>query len=188
MEGMVTDITLARELQTNFVDYLSANMTTKLGIDFTVTVLTTGFWPSYKTTDLNLPTEMVNCVEAFKVFYGTKTNSRRLSWIYSLGTCHILGKFEKKTMELVVSTYQAAVLLLFNNAERLSYTEISEQLNLSHEDLVRLLHSLSCLKYKILIKEPMSRTISKTDTFEFNSKFTDKMRKIRVNMMRSIVL
>ncbi|AEE31948.1 Cullin family protein [Arabidopsis thaliana] len=176
----VTDITLARELQTNFVDYLSANMTTKLGIDFTVTVLTTGFWPSYKTTDLNLPTEMVNCVEAFKVFYGTKTNSRRLSWIYSLGTCHILGKFEKKTMELVVSTYQAAVLLLFNNAERLSYTEISEQLNLSHEDLVRLLHSLSCLKYKILIKEPMSRTISKTDTFEFNSKFTDKMRKIRV--------
>jgi len=56
----VTDITLARELQTNFVDYLSANMTTKLGIDFTVTVLTTGFWPSYKTTDLNLPTEMVS--------------------------------------------------------------------------------------------------------------------------------
>jgi len=72
------------------------------------------------------------------------------------------------------------VLLLFNNTERLSYTEILEQLNLGHEDLARLLHSLSCLKYKILIKEPMSRNISNTDTFEFNSKFTDKMRRIRV--------
>ncbi|CAH8250975.1 unnamed protein product [Arabidopsis lyrata] len=180
MEGMVTDITLAKEQQTNFADYLSASLTTKLGIDLTVTVLTTGFWPSYKTSDLNLPIEMVNCVEAFKTFYGTITKHRRLSWIYSLGTCHISGKFDKKSLELVVSTYQAAVLLLFNNAERLSYTEMLEQLNLSHEDLVRLLHSLSCGKYKILIKEPMSRTISKTDTFEFNSKFTDKMRRIRV--------
>lgn len=82
------------------------------------------------------------------------------------------------------------MLLLFNNAERLSYTEMLEQLNLSHEDLVRLLHSLSCGKYKILIKEPMSRTISKTDTFEFNSKFTDKMRRIRVILYdeESIVL
>lgn len=56
----MTDITLAKEHQNNFVDYLSANMTTKLGIDLTVTVLTTGFWPSYKTSDLNLPTEMVS--------------------------------------------------------------------------------------------------------------------------------
>ncbi|KAK5832359.1 hypothetical protein PVK06_016161 [Gossypium arboreum] len=30
-----------------------------LGIDLTVTVLTTGFWPSYKSFDLNLPAKMV---------------------------------------------------------------------------------------------------------------------------------
>lgn len=30
------------------------------GIDLTVTVLTTGFWPSYKSFDLNLPAEMVS--------------------------------------------------------------------------------------------------------------------------------
>ncbi|XP_006303539.2 cullin-2 [Capsella rubella] len=180
MEGMVTDITLAKDNQISFEEYLSTNTNTKLGIDLTVTVLTTGFWPSYKTSDLNLPSEMVNCIEAFKAFYATKTKHRRLSWIYSLGTCHISGKFDQKTIELIVSTYQAAVLLLFNNTERLTYTEILEQLNLSHEDLVRLLHSLSCLKYKILTKEPMSRSISKTDTFEFNAKFTDKMRRIKV--------
>lgn len=72
------------------------------------------------------------------------------------------------------------MLLLFNTTDKLSYTEILTQLNLSHEDLVRLLHSLSCAKYKILLKEPSTKTVSQTDVFEFNSKFTDRMRRIKV--------
>ena len=54
------------------------------------------------------------------------------------------------------------------------------QLNLSDDDVIRLLHSLSCAKYKILNKEPNTKTISSTDYFEFNYKFTDKMRRIKV--------
>ncbi|XP_051128576.1 cullin-1 [Andrographis paniculata] len=180
MEGMVTDLTLARENQTSFEEYLSSNQTQNPGIDLTVTVLTTGFWPSYKSFDLNLPEEMVKCVEVFKEFYQTKTKHRKLTWIYSLGTCNINGKFEPKTIELIVTTYQAAALLLFNSADRLSYQEIMTQLNLSDDDVVRLLHSLSCAKYKILNKEPSSKTITSNDVFEFNSKFTDKMRRIKI--------
>ncbi|XP_059437613.1 cullin-1 [Corylus avellana] len=180
MEGMVTDLTLARENQNNFEDYLRNNTNVNPGIDLTVTVLTTGFWPSYKSFDLSLPPEMVKCVEVFKGFYETKTKHRKLTWIYSLGTCNINGKFESKTIELIVSTYQAAALLLFNNADRLSYSEIMTQLNLTHDDLVRLLHSLSCAKYKILSKEPNTKTILPTDNFEFNSKFTDRMRRIKI--------
>jgi cullin 1 len=97
-----------------------------------------------------------------------------------LGICHITAKFEAKTIELIVTTYQAALLLLFNGADRLSYSEIVTQLNLSDDDVVRLLHSLSCAKYKILSKEPSNRTISPNDVFEFNSKFTDKMRRIKI--------
>lgn len=55
----VTDLTLARENQTSFEDYLNHNSNANPGIDLTVTVLTTGFWPSYKSFDLNLPAEMV---------------------------------------------------------------------------------------------------------------------------------
>ncbi|XP_015891950.2 cullin-1 [Ziziphus jujuba] len=180
MEGMVTDLTLARDNQTSFEEYLRNNPNVTPGIDLTVTVLTTGFWPSYKSFDLNLPAEMVKCVEVFKEFYELKTKHRKLTWIYSLGTCNINGKFEAKTIELVVSTYQAAALLLFNTADRLSYSELMTQLNVTHDDLVRLLHSLSCAKYKILNKEPNTKTISPTDTFEFNSKFTDRMRRIKI--------
>ncbi|CAL0309630.1 unnamed protein product [Lupinus luteus] len=180
MEGMVTDLTLAKENQTSFEEYLSNTPSADPGIDLTVTVLTTGFWPSYKSFDLNLPAEMVRCVEVFKEFYQTKTKHRKLTWIYSLGTCNISGKFEPKTMELIVTTYQASALLLFNSSDRLSYSEIMTQLNLSDDDLIRLLHSLSCAKYKVLTKEPNTKTISSTDNFEFNSKFTDKMRRIKI--------
>ncbi|CAL9060649.1 unnamed protein product, partial [Musa banksii] len=180
MEGMVTDLTLARENQSNFEDYLNINPQANPGIDLTVTVLTTGFWPSYKSFDLNLPAEMVKCVEVFREFYQTKTKHRKLTWIYSLGTCNLIGKFEPKTMELIVTTYQAAALLLFNASDRLSYSEIMAQLNLTDDDVIRLLHSLSCAKYKILNKEPYTKSISPNDVFEFNSKFSDKMRRIKI--------
>lgn len=55
----VTDLTLARENQASFEEYLANNSNANPGIDLTVTVLTTGFWPSYKSFDLNLPAEMV---------------------------------------------------------------------------------------------------------------------------------
>jgi cullin 1 len=171
---------LARDNQLKFQEYLNENSDVNPGIDLTVTVLTTGFWPSYKSFDLNLPSEMVKCVEVFKGFYATRTKHRKLTWIYSLGTCNIIGKFDPKTIELIVSTYQAAALLLFNTADKLSYSEIMTQLNLTNEDLVRLLHSLSCAKYKILVKEPNTKTISPNDSFQFNSKFTDKMRRIKI--------
>nr|GEW84376.1 cullin-1-like isoform X1 [Tanacetum cinerariifolium] len=150
------------------------------GIDFTVTVLTMGFWTSYKSSDLCLPTEMVKCVEVFKEFYQTKTKRRKLAWIYSLGTCNVNGKFAQKTIETVLTTYQEAALLLSNALEQLSYSEIKTQLNLADEDVVRLLVSLSCAKYKNLTKVPSSRTVSETEVFQFDSKFTDRMKRIRV--------
>ncbi|XP_062230758.1 cullin-1-like isoform X1 [Phragmites australis] len=180
MEGMVTDLTVARDHQTKFEEFVAAHPELNPGIDLAVTVLTTGFWPSYKTFDINLPAEMVKCVEVFKEFYQTRTKHRKLTWIYSLGTCNINAKFEAKPIELIVTTYQAALLLLFNGSDRLSYSEIVTQLNLSDDDVVRLLHSLSCAKYKILNKEPANRSILPNDVFEFNSKFTDRMRRIKI--------
>lgn len=179
MEGMVNDMTLAKDSQKHFQEYLSKNKTS-LGVDFTVTVITTGVWPTYKSSDLNLPAEMANCVQVFKDYYMSKTSHRKLTFIYSLGSCSIVGKFQHKPIELILGTYQAAVLLLFNSADKLSYAEIEAQLNLGDDDLIRLLHSLSCAKYKILNKDPSTKSISRNDSFEFNSKFTDRMRKIRV--------
>lgn len=75
MEGMVTDLALAREKQQNF-DTWREERGKKLAIDLTVTVLTTGFWPTHKCTELLLPREMVEGVETFKEFYEGENKHR----------------------------------------------------------------------------------------------------------------
>lgn len=178
MEGMLTDLQLAREKQVQFEEWRNSEQ--PLGYDMTVTVLTTGFWPTYKQTDLALPQEMIDGVSLFKKFYGRNIQHRKLGWIYSLGMCHIKANFDVKPVELILSTFQAAVLMLFNQDLQLEFSEIKERLNLPAEDLTRLLHSLACAKYKILNKIPANRVISSGDRFALNAKFTDKMRRIRI--------
>lgn len=58
-------MTLAKENQNHFEEYLGKNTNANPGIDLTVTVLTTGFWPSYKSSDLSLPVEMVGFTGVF---------------------------------------------------------------------------------------------------------------------------
>ncbi|VFQ70077.1 unnamed protein product [Cuscuta campestris] len=187
MEGMLSDLTLSKENQTDFEEYLSENPVAKPGIDLTVTVLNAFLWPRCKSFNLNLPPEMVKCVEVFSDFYQRKTRNRKLTWIDSLGTCNMSGHFEQKTIELIVTTSQACTLLLFNTSNRLSYQEIVGQLNLSDKAVVKLLHSLSCAKYKILKKEPSTEAILPSDMFEFNSQFTDKMSTIKVRAVFAFI-
>ena len=45
---------------------------------------------------------------------------------------------------------------------------------------MRILHSLSCSKYKVLAKDPPGKAPGKNDTFAINMAFTDRMRRIKV--------
>lgn len=179
MEGMVMDLTLAREKQQAFDEWMR-NHERKLKIDLNVTVLTTGFWPTYKTMDLALPQEMVDGVEMFKQFYDQENKHRKLAWFYSLGMCHLKANFDAKPIELILGTQQAACLLLFNDADELTFTEIQDRLNLAEDDTGRTLHSLACAKFKILSKDTATKTIGKSDKFSFNNKFSNMQRRIKV--------
>ena len=132
MEGMLNDICAAKENQAKYDEYISTNPELHPSVDLSVQVLTTGFWPTYKSSDINLPSEMVcqsvpwsflllgsfcsitwaqlyfqvKCVEAFKEFYQSFKKHRKLNWIFSLGSCHIVGKFDVKPIELILTTYQ----------------------------------------------------------------------------------
>lgn len=184
MEGMVTDLALAKDTQSTFATWLASNPAAEGAVgklDLAVTVLTTGFWPTYKFVELSLPQEMVAGVESFKSFYQSRSSYRKLTWIYALGTATLTGNFSARPIELIVSTFQASALLLFNDASgELSFADIKAGLNLPEEDVVRTLHSISCAKYKLLKKSPDSKMVTSTDSFSFNAAFTDKMRRIRV--------
>ncbi|PNH12956.1 Cullin-1 [Tetrabaena socialis] len=152
----------------------------KLIIDLSVTVLTTGFWPTYKSIEVALPREMVEGVEVYRSYYDSDSKHRKLTWIYTLGTAVIKGNFDLKPIEMQMNTLQAALCMLLNDVDELSYQEVQERLRLPDDDLQRLLHSLVCAKYKVIKKEPDGKTISKTDKFSFNKRFTDKLRRIKI--------
>jgi cullin 1 len=74
--------------------------------------------------DLALPSELVAGVELFKSFYEGDNQRRKLSWIYSLGTAMVRGRFDPKPIEITMNTMQAAVCVLFNDVDELTYAEI----------------------------------------------------------------
>ena len=63
---------------------------------------------------------MINGVEQFKEFYEFTTKHRKLGWVYALGTCHVKANFDAKPIELILGTFQATLLLLFNTGNIMS--------------------------------------------------------------------
>ncbi|KAJ8602809.1 hypothetical protein CTAYLR_002580 [Chrysophaeum taylorii] len=173
MEGMLNDLAIGVDHQSDF------DAQHKLGIDFSVQVLTTGYWPTFSAIDAHLPPEIVQCTRVFKEYYDAKNSKRRLSWMYSLGNAVVKATFQK-TYDLQVSTLQAIVLLAFN--DDMAYDQVRQRVNLPEEHVKRVLHSLSCGKYKVIAKTPASSTIKNTDTFKVNASFSCPMRKIRIPM------
>jgi hypothetical protein len=82
------------------------------------------YWPTYPKAELVLPAEVAAYTEVFTAFYLSKHGGRRLAWQHALGQCVLRGRFAAVgARELQVSLFQAAALLLFNDAPRLSFQE-----------------------------------------------------------------
>jgi len=80
-----------------------------------------------------------------------------------------------------VSTYQMCILLLFNDADTMSYKDIALATTIPADDLKRSLQSLACVKGRnVLRKEPMSKEVNDDDVFVFNDKFTSKLLKVKI--------
>ena len=182
MEGMVQDLQLAKEKERAFTEWLDRKGV-KLPLDMNVTVLTTGFWPTYKALELTLPEVMLAGVEQFSRFHDeTNNKTRRLTWQLGLGHVACKATFDK-TYELILVPSQIAVLLPFNESNSpLSYEELQERTKLPDEDLKRALISLALGKHKVLLKTPEGRTIDKEDTFTLNEKFSDRARRVRIQL------
>ncbi|GLU01917.1 hypothetical protein SLE2022_191970 [Rubroshorea leprosula] len=180
LEGMFTDMKTSEDTMQGFYAHVGADLGD--GPTLSVQVLTTGSWPTQPINTCNLPTEILSVCEKFRNYYlGTHTG-RRLTWQTNMGTADLKATFGKgQKHELNVSTYQMCVLMLFNNADRLTYREIEQAAEIPASDLKRCLQSLACVKGKnVLRKEPMSKDIADSDAFFFNDKFTSKFFKVKI--------
>eukprot|EP00882_Tetradesmus_deserticola_P002834 GHRQ01003012.1.p1 GENE.GHRQ01003012.1~~GHRQ01003012.1.p1 ORF type:complete len:735 (+),score=416.28 GHRQ01003012.1:173-2206(+) len=182
LESMFTDIKTSRDTMGDFKARL-AEQGEELPLDLSVQVLTTGSWPTQAASKCVLPAQLEGACETFRQFYLGAHSGRRLSWQTNMGTADLKANFNngKAKHEITVSTYQMVVLLLFNEAEQLSYREIAEATEIPAQELKRSLQSLACAKGKnVLRKEPMSKEVEESDSFTFNDAFTSKLYKIKI--------
>eukprot|EP00188_Purpureofilum_apyrenoidigerum_P004024 Plantae.Rhodophyta-Purpureofilum_apyrenoidigerum.ctg4379.p1 GENE.Plantae.Rhodophyta-Purpureofilum_apyrenoidigerum.ctg4379~~Plantae.Rhodophyta-Purpureofilum_apyrenoidigerum.ctg4379.p1 ORF type:complete len:774 (+),score=184.12 Plantae.Rhodophyta-Purpureofilum_apyrenoidigerum.ctg4379:27-2324(+) len=182
LEGMFNDMRTSTELNTKFTESLSEEdeQSTLAGIGLNVTILTRGVWPTTQTLAVSVPDSITRCLERYVEFYNSCHSKRVLTWHHSMGTGELRAEFESSRHELLASFFQMSVLMLFNNADRLSYVEIANASKIPQAELQRTLQSLACAKYKILTKNPKGRDINNDDEFDFNKQFTNRSYRIRI--------
>ncbi|CAG8429915.1 unnamed protein product [Penicillium salamii] len=186
LESMFNDIDIAAEEMTAFKNSPS-EMSKRRSFEFDATVLSAAAWPTYPETSVHIPSNIARAIQRFETFYQTKHKGRALAWKHQLDYCQLNANFDADKKNLVVSSFQAVVLLLFNDVtegESLTYTDIKTATGLSDPDSVRTLQSLACAKYRILIKTPKGKDVNETDTFKYNAKFTDKQKRIKINQIQ----
>lgn len=132
LEKMFKDIELSREEMAGYKARQDENVTGK-PIDLYVNVLSASAWPSYPDIPVTIPAVVKSALDRFEGSYKNSHNGRKLSWKHGLAHCQLVARFPKGTKELVVSGFQAIVLLLFGHVslkDELSYEQIKAETGL----------------------------------------------------------
>ncbi|KAE9994625.1 hypothetical protein EG327_006768 [Venturia inaequalis] len=186
LEQMFKDVELGREEMGAYKSYLEQQGTTP-AIDLDVNILCASAWPTYPDIPVNVPTEIKKEIDRFELHYKSKHSGRKLEWKHALAHCQMKASFPKGKKEIVVSSFQAFVLLLFNGVgenEKISYETLKEETGLVDTELVRTLQSLACAKLRPLQKHPKGRDVNPTDTFSLNAGFTHEKYRVKINQVQ----
>lgn len=187
LEQMFKDQEIAKDEMDKYRQWCLGSGDQNASLDLSVMILSAAAWPTYPDIRLNLPHEVATQIERFDKFYKSKHTGRVLTWKHSLAHCAIKASFPKGSKELLVSAYQAVVLLCFNNVPAdgfLAYEQISGATGLQGGDLDRTLQSLACGKVRPLMKYPKGRDVKPTDTFAFNKGFADPKYRVKINQIQ----
>lgn len=153
-------------------------------MELSVHVLTQGYWPTYPPVELNLPKEILELQQLFASYYVSKHNGRRLQWHPYLGHCTLKAYFPLGRKEISVSLLQTVVLLHFNDADGISYTDLLDASAIDEKELKVTLQSLACGKVRVLRKEPKGRDVDESDTFHFDATFKHPLFRIKINSIQ----
>ena len=192
LEGMFNDMRISREMRDAYKAYKrnqeEGEHTSR--VDIEVDVLTNGYWPSQNVPPCTLPQTIQDAIGRYSKYYLEKHTGRKLSWQTSGGTAELKATFgcgpdKFRRHELLVSTYQMCILLLFNNKDVLTLDQIRTETQIPDQELRRHLISLCTPKHRILKKGSKGKGItSDDDTFTFNVDYTSKLKRVRIPLVK----
>ena len=153
-------------------------------IDAYYQILGTGFWPLQPSgTPFAPPPAIVKTYERFQSFYSNKHGGRKLTWLWHLCKGEIRAnyvKMGKVPYTFQVSTYQMAILLMFNDSDTVSYDDMANVTMLQKETLDPSLGIM--LKAKVITPVPEGAPPQSGTSYTLNMGFKQKKVKVNLNM------
>ena len=187
LQRMFQDIQISTDLNSQYKEFQAKVLSPeelKAAVDPSYHILGTGFWPlSPPNTNFIPPQEIVSTYMRFQSFYFDKHSGRKLTWLWQLCKGEIKANYVKNTkipFTFLVSTYQMAILLLFNDSDTISYDNIQEATALSPEWLDPSLNVF--VKAKVLIPSPETGKAESGTLYSLNYNFKNKKVKVNLNI------
>eukprot|EP00634_Sargassococcus_sp_CCMP2135_P009527 CAMPEP_0198646412 /NCGR_PEP_ID=MMETSP1467-20131203/1887_1 /TAXON_ID=1462469 /ORGANISM="unid. sp., Strain CCMP2135" /LENGTH=771 /DNA_ID=CAMNT_0044381951 /DNA_START=52 /DNA_END=2367 /DNA_ORIENTATION=+ len=190
LEGMINDFSIGKDLDHMWRCHVHKAMFRELPavnsvtIDFSVQVLTQGFWPTQKFRELHLTRELSQAKASFDGWYRGQHSHRVLTWIYALGDVIVRGNFPARKYDICVTAFQAVTLVLCSASHvAIGFSDLQDRLGIDQATAKRVLHSLACGRHNILDKTGHQRHINvQSDQFTLNNKFTSKLKRFTIQM------
>ncbi|PSS25734.1 hypothetical protein M430DRAFT_134459 [Amorphotheca resinae ATCC 22711] len=184
LQRMFQDMQISKDLNSGFKEFEAKLVDTDdiKPIDASYAILGTGFWPlNPPNTDFTPPAEISKAYGRFQTFYGQKHSGRKLTWLWQLCKGEVKANYcknQKTPYTFQVSTYQMAILLLFNENDKNSYDDIAKATQLQPDVLDPCLAIF--VKAKVLNVVPEGDKPGPGKVYHLNYDF--KSKKIRVNL------
>lgn len=195
---MNQDIQHSRDLTQQWADMSGSN---KFGsIDMELKVCNVTYWPGSMTKDYKKggdgfvwPREIRATMRRFEQFWvhDKKNDNKSLYWSPKFGSMDLRISYPSRTYDITLSTYAAAIMLLFGpgsvdsdaftDNRKLNYREIKELSGIPDLELRRHLQSIAVApRLRLLTKIPMTKDVNDDDIFQLNHKFKSPSSKVKV--------
>ena len=187
LQRMFQDIQTSKDLNSSYKTWQETVLEPdelKRAVDPQYHILGTGFWPLQPpNTAFIPPQDIVKTYERFQKFYFEKHNGRKLTWLWQLCKGEIKANYVKNTKvpyTFQVSTYQMAIMLLFNDADTVSYEDMDKATSLSSDWLDP---SISIMvKARVILPNPENAKPERGTTYTLNYNFKSKKVKVNLNI------
>ncbi|XP_063778198.1 cullin-2 isoform X3 [Pseudophryne corroboree] len=181
LHRMYTDMSVSTDLNNKFNNFIKNQDTViDLGISFQIYVLQAGAWPLTQapSSTFAIPQELEKSVQMFELFYNQHFSGRKLTWLHYLCTGEVKMNYLSKPYVAMVTTYQMAVLLAFNNSESVTYKELQDSTQMNEKELTKTIKSL--LDVKMINHDCDKEDVDGESMFSLNMTFSSKRTKFKI--------